>query len=107
MLHFIAQNGKGNCFKVQQHENDPNIIFGSNIITFFLHCCIQTHLFFGAILVVRELVEEGLLPLVVATNHVYIAFHLGEQLPALLVLFSIGHSLSIFAGYHVTEIARK
>ena len=67
-----------------------------------LHCCIQTHLFFGAILVVRELVEEGLLPPVVATNRVNIAFH-----PASLVLFSIGHSFSFFAGYHVIEIARK
>ena len=47
---------------------------------------------------VRELVEEGLLALVVATNRIYIAFHLGEQLPASLVIFSIGHSLSIFAG---------
>ena len=75
--------------------------FGCNILLLVCIVCSQTHLVFCAILVVGEFLEERLLPPLVPTNHVDIAFHLGEQLPASLVLFSIGHSLRIFAGYHV------
>ena len=92
---------------VQQNENDPNIVFGCNILILSCIVCRQTHLFFCAILVVCDLIEQGCFPPVVATNRVDIAFHLGKQLLASLVLFSIGHSLRIFAGYHVTEIERK
>ena len=72
-----------------------------------MHFFRQTHLVFCAILVVCELVEQGLFHLVVPTNRVDIMFHLREQLPASLVLFSIGLSLCIFARYHVNDTKRK
>ena len=83
MFYFITQNGKGNYFKVQQNENYPNIRFGGNILILLCIVCSQTHLVFCAILVVGELIEEGLLPPVVPTNRVDVAFHLGEQLMSL------------------------